>query len=450
MGRRGSITLLCVAHAVNMYSISSIFSYVGFLAVDCNWAKDVDQAGAVSGFLAASVPLGRVLTSYLWGIISDRIGNYNALFISMLNMAAGNFVFGFATNLSTAILSRAGLLGAANGWLTIMGPMILEVGGEKEQAHVFGVVIGAGTAMSIFAPSVGALLYKVVPAFPALGPSVLGGLISVMVAAIAFSWGTLAKDATPAIDTTLPVPEAATVAARVGAEHNVDLPKVKARCESFKTAAMPHSALRLVLLAHPFTLITSLRALNGFFLFAAMDILPLWLIGTRPAGGLALNEKQVASVLAVSGILLSLYSGFVHGRTVSWLGTQMTFLMGGVVAAISGTVMPYAASVYVAIPIQSIFYCGFIAQFGAIISMTNNKVGKYQKMTGAINGVIVTVEAIAKGFGPALGAPVIAIALESRRVPLAFALFGICIFLTSLLVLLLTDDRKQHKQDLLL
>ena len=37
----------------------------------------------------------------------------------------------------------------------------MEVGGRERQAAVFGVVMGGGVAISIFAPSVAALLYQV-------------------------------------------------------------------------------------------------------------------------------------------------------------------------------------------------------------------------------------------------------------------------------------------------
>ena len=139
--RRG-LTVLWLANAAHAYSISSVFSYAGFLAVDCGWAKDADHAGTVAGAVAAALPLGRVLTSTLWGVLSDRVGSKHALFLSMLrhaqptparhlgrlpsmtrvphpfllSIAAGNFCFGFAKSLPFAIACRGVLLGAFNGW----------------------------------------------------------------------------------------------------------------------------------------------------------------------------------------------------------------------------------------------------------------------------------------------------------------------------------------------
>lgn len=63
----------------------------------------------------------------------------------MASVTIGNLLFGFATKLWAACVCRGLLLGAMNGWITLLGPMCFEVGGAERQAHVFSHVFGGGT-----------------------------------------------------------------------------------------------------------------------------------------------------------------------------------------------------------------------------------------------------------------------------------------------------------------
>ena len=58
-----AIAAVCVCNMAHFYAICSIFSYAGFLAVDCQWAADEDRAGFVAGLLPAALLCGRLPTS---------------------------------------------------------------------------------------------------------------------------------------------------------------------------------------------------------------------------------------------------------------------------------------------------------------------------------------------------------------------------------------------------
>ena len=68
------VVALSVCNSAHFYSLCSIFSYAGFLAVDCGWAPEKDRAGYVAGLLPTAVLIGRLLTSIGWGYAADCIG----------------------------------------------------------------------------------------------------------------------------------------------------------------------------------------------------------------------------------------------------------------------------------------------------------------------------------------------------------------------------------------
>ena len=241
---------LGAAQMAHCYSITSIFAFSGYYVVDMNWTDSVDEAGYVAGLLAAALPFGRVFTSSPWGAASDRIGNKWAIVLSMLSIAIGNLAFPFAPTLWSAIGCRLIFLGALNGWATVMGPVCLEVGGEDGQAHVFAQVLGAGTAMAVMAPSLGAFAYgSLGTQFPALGPGIIGLAIGAIATLACYLW--------------LPA----------------DAPKQEASVSS-TTPSGGAPSVRSALGKHPLPLITLLRALNGWVLFAVGETNPLYFIGS--------------------------------------------------------------------------------------------------------------------------------------------------------------------------
>ena len=139
-----AIAALSLCNAAHFYSLCSIFSYAAFLCVDAGWVEHIDEAGYMAGLLPTAVMSGRILTSFAWGMVSDKIGPRAVLSLSMLAIAAGNLLFGFATPLWAALTVRFVVLGAANGWIAVIGPLSQELGGAERQSEVLGLVFASG------------------------------------------------------------------------------------------------------------------------------------------------------------------------------------------------------------------------------------------------------------------------------------------------------------------
>ena len=186
---RRAVFTVCFANCAHFYSMASIFSYAGILAVDLEWAPDADRAGFVAGLLPTVLMLGRLPTSILWGYIADRYGRRPALAISMASVALGNLCFGLATNLTAALAVRLLLLGAGNGYVSLMGLLCLELGGERRQAELFSWVISAGSFVAMLGPALGGFTYGALGMrFPALAPSLIGAIMGVIATIISLAW----------------------------------------------------------------------------------------------------------------------------------------------------------------------------------------------------------------------------------------------------------------------
>ena len=173
-----AVITLCLAQVAHFYSMCSVFSYAGFMAVDCGWVVNADRAGFVAGLLATMLPLGRLPTSVLWGWAADHYGRRPALIGSMAGIAFGNLAFAFARPLWAALAVRFVLLGGLNGWNSILGPICAEVGGPLGQARLLGFVFGAGGVINLVGPAVGGFTYgTLAPSFPAMVPSLIGSAL---------------------------------------------------------------------------------------------------------------------------------------------------------------------------------------------------------------------------------------------------------------------------------
>ena len=71
-----------------------------------------------------------------------------------------------------------------------------------------------------------------------------------------------------------------------------------------------------------------LRSSHGMAMFAMFEIVPLWAIASRQAGGLALSETQLGSALAGAASLEFLFTLFAMARTVEALGLHRALYLG--------------------------------------------------------------------------------------------------------------------------
>lgn len=65
---------LCLLQIVEAFNGTSIFSYIGFMILDFKMVDDENKVGFYAGFLGSSFYVGQLFSSFVWGVLSDRIG----------------------------------------------------------------------------------------------------------------------------------------------------------------------------------------------------------------------------------------------------------------------------------------------------------------------------------------------------------------------------------------
>jgi MFS family permease len=78
------MTILATAVFASAISLSGLFPYVGFMVISLGEAKDENEAGYFSGYIASAMMFGRLVSSFWWGQIADKWGRKEACFDSWM------------------------------------------------------------------------------------------------------------------------------------------------------------------------------------------------------------------------------------------------------------------------------------------------------------------------------------------------------------------------------
>ncbi|KAF2030196.1 MFS general substrate transporter [Setomelanomma holmii] len=84
------------------------------------------QISRLTGLLVAGFPIGQVMTSMLWGCLSDKYGCKPAIILGLTISIVANIGFGFSRTMGTLMLWRI-LAGMANGIVGVLRTMTAEV-----------------------------------------------------------------------------------------------------------------------------------------------------------------------------------------------------------------------------------------------------------------------------------------------------------------------------------
>ena len=404
----GSIGALCLVSASHAYSLAAFFSYAGFLAVDMGWAPDIDRSGSVVGILGTCLPAARIPVSVLWGCAMDRFGRRPCLVLTAACLCVGQLLFPFATEWTPAILTRFVLLGMGNGWVTLMAVCCAELGGPSRQAAILGYVIGAGGVINLIGPGIGGYTYALLGStFPAMLPCFVGALLSATAAGACMLLLPETRPARRAAHKpSQPLPEVEAAPPAETATSEIVAP-VETTCAKPAASVAPAEPVSLstALRTHPLPLLVCLRCVLGFAGFCKITVVPLWAIASAHAGGLALDHYELGLMLSCSAAFGLVYSTMIMARVIGRLGVRRTMLCSATLQALAVMALPCSrrAPFGAIVLLNAVVEMSTTTCFTCTISAVNNVCARYPHQRGAINGVNVTVESMAKALGPTLG-----------------------------------------------
>ncbi|PSN59946.1 MFS general substrate transporter [Corynespora cassiicola Philippines] len=89
------------------------------------------EISRLTGLLVAAYPLGQMMTSMLWGRVSDTYGRKPAILVGLAVSVISNLAFGFSRTIAMLFFWRV-LAGMANGILGVMRTMTAEIVRERK------------------------------------------------------------------------------------------------------------------------------------------------------------------------------------------------------------------------------------------------------------------------------------------------------------------------------
>lgn len=144
----------------------SIFPYAYRMIESFNIATDPDQISIYAGMLITSFAFAEFSTGIVWGRISDKVGRKPVLIFGLVGTALSMLIFGFATNLQTAIIARA-LGGLLNGNVGVLQTTVAELVTVKEhQPRAYSIMPFVWCLGSIIGPVMGGALAQPCTAYP--------------------------------------------------------------------------------------------------------------------------------------------------------------------------------------------------------------------------------------------------------------------------------------------
>jgi MFS family permease len=149
------------------------------------YAKSLGQGGLIVGVLVSSFAVAQLLTSPMWGRLSDAYGRRPALLVGLSASAIAYVIFGFALELPHPLfflfLCRL-VQGAGGGTVSVIQAYVADATQPDERAKALGWLSAATNAGVAIGPVLGSLTHAWGPRGPGLFAAAL------CLGNIAFAW----------------------------------------------------------------------------------------------------------------------------------------------------------------------------------------------------------------------------------------------------------------------
>ncbi|KAJ4373085.1 hypothetical protein N0V83_003376 [Neocucurbitaria cava] len=478
------LLLLSLCRLSTPLSNACLLPYLYFLVksilADPEHHTATQQISRLTGLLVAAYPVGQMMTSMLWGRLSDIYGRKPAILLGLTISVVANLAFGFSRTIGMLVFWRV-LAGMANGILGVMRTMTAEIVKErKHRPRAFlapPVIFNSGRVISL---AVGGCLADPVENLPSLfGPR---GLFNVSKNSDGVKWALQYPYALPAIfngavlfvclvlatfwlreslsekenhkDLGLALGEAlsgfikrkvlrkpASGYALVQVEETEAVRPSISTTPSSAGFSTPTNFTSRPLLRDIWTplLVKTLVAFALLPLHTAtfLHVFPVFLsmpTATSSSssmfhfiGGLGLASPTIGLYLATFGIAGILLQLFIYPRLQSRIGTLGVFRLASLIFPLAYISAPFLAlasgygpAKYIAM--AAVLFTQIIARTMAIPSsvILLTEVAPHRSVLGTIHGAGNTLSAFSSACGPAIGGVLLAKGIEMEAVGLVW------------------------------
>ncbi|KAI1769509.1 MFS general substrate transporter [Hypoxylon sp. FL1150] len=147
-----------------------IFPYIYFMIEDFHITEDKNKISFYAGMVTSAFTFAEFSTGLLWGRLSDKVGRKPVLLTGLIGTAISVLIFGFAPNLTVALIARA-VGGLLNGNMGVLQTTVAELVTAKEhQPRAYTIMPVVWCLGSIIGPMIGGALARPCISYPSLFP----------------------------------------------------------------------------------------------------------------------------------------------------------------------------------------------------------------------------------------------------------------------------------------
>jgi len=147
------------------------------------YAYNLKASATTIGLLAASFPVAQLVSSPVWGYVSDRHGRRPALLVGLGSSAIAYLVFGFAPTVWLLFISRF-VQGLGGGTTGVVQAYVADTMLPRERAKALGWLSAATSAGVIIGPAIGSFMHR----FGDAAPGVFAAALVLVNVTFAWKW----------------------------------------------------------------------------------------------------------------------------------------------------------------------------------------------------------------------------------------------------------------------
>ncbi|KAI1436083.1 major facilitator superfamily domain-containing protein [Xylaria sp. CBS 124048] len=160
--------VLAICRICEPIAFMGIFPYVYFMIEDFHVTEDTSRIAFFAGLVTSAFTLAEFSTGLMWGRLSDKIGRKPVILTGLAGTALSVLVFGFAPNLTVALLARA-LGGILNGNMGVLQSTLAELVPVKEhRPRAYTILPFVWSLGSVIGPAIGGALARPCISYPSI------------------------------------------------------------------------------------------------------------------------------------------------------------------------------------------------------------------------------------------------------------------------------------------
>lgn len=168
---KGALLAASIVFVCEGFAYSFLFPFVGFMILDFGLVKEERETGYYAGMLAGSFSLFQFFSSFVFGVMADRVSKRSVVLFSTFGSLVTMLLFGLSPNFAFALALR-GANGALNGNSATAKAYLSDITDATNQDVAFSFVGLAWGIGAICGPAIGGFLARPATQYP----SVFGGV----------------------------------------------------------------------------------------------------------------------------------------------------------------------------------------------------------------------------------------------------------------------------------